>query len=134
MTASVASSSLAGRAATVGPTADELIEGRAGLRRSVRRPSVPDLEELGKSRIQMNELSIAHQGWLTKLSRGGLPNWNRRWFILIGGSLYYSRSDTPSAAQLHVFCELCVPAAVNAHCVTCPVVHHLLAPCLALNY
>ena len=47
-----------------------------------------------------------HQGWLTKLSRGGLPNWNRRWFILIGGSLYYSRLATPSSAELSCFCEL----------------------------
>ena len=40
-----------------------------------------------------SELKVAHEGWLTKQSKTGLPNWNRRWFILIGGTLYYSKSD-----------------------------------------
>ena len=91
---------------------DELIDAKSRLRTAVRRPSCPDLTSLqglvasapskepanmqAKSRFQRRELSIAHQGWLTKLSRGGLPNWNRRWFIQIGGSLYYSRSERPA--------------------------------------
>jgi hypothetical protein len=83
--------------------ADDLVRTRASLHKSVRRPS---LSSAGKDRFQRRELSITHQGWLTKLSRGGLPNWNRRWFIQIGGSLYYSRSPTPSPADLHVFAEL----------------------------
>ena len=83
----------------------DLVEARSKLRRCVRRPSRSD--NVGrKNRFQRTELSILQQGWLTKLSRGGLPNWNRRWFILIGGSLYYSRSATPSSSDLHVFTEL----------------------------
>ena len=62
------------------------------LRCSVRRPSVPgDMDAL--PRLVQSELKVAHEGWLTKQSKTGLPNWNRRWFILIGGTLYYSKSD-----------------------------------------
>ena len=44
-------------------------------------------------RLVQAELKVAHEGWLTKHSKSGLPNWNRRWFTLIGGTLYYSKSD-----------------------------------------
>jgi len=95
--------------ATSPVSAQALRDARSSLRLGERRPSVPldlaDLEKV-KSRLAQRELSISHQGWLTKLSRGGLPNWNRRWFILIGGSLYYSRSDAPTDRDLHVFSEL----------------------------
>ena len=91
------------RLSQIGP--EDLVKARESLRRSVRRPSENDLTN-NKSRFQRRELSITHQGWLTKHSRGGLPNWNRRWFILIGGSLYYSRSATPTSTDLHIFCEL----------------------------
>ena len=95
-------------------SADELRETRDSLRRSVRRPSETDLPELlsntpnaTKNRFQRRELSITHSGWLTKHSRGGLNNWNKRWFLLIGGSLYYSRQvAAPSSSDLHVFAEL----------------------------
>ena len=62
------------------------------LRLSQRRPSVPgDMDAL--PRLVQAELKVAHEGWLTKHSKSGLPNWNRRWFTLIGGTLYYSKSD-----------------------------------------
>ena len=51
------------------------------LRVSPRRPSVPgDTEAL--PRLVQAELKVAHEGWLTKQSKTGLPNWNRRWLIL----------------------------------------------------
>ena len=95
------------------PTAEALRSAKSHLRLGERRPSVPDLLDLGessgnldKSRFAARELSISQEGWLTKLSSGGMPNGNKRWFILIGGSLYYSRSDKPSSTDLQVFAEL----------------------------
>lgn len=83
---------------------DDLLNARGKLRRSERRPS---FELPLKPSFQRRELSILHQGWLMKQSRHGtVAHWNRRWFILIGGSLYYSRSAAPSVADLHVFTEL----------------------------
>lgn len=55
---------------------------------------------------EQQEITIVRQGWLVKQSRGGLPNWNRRWFMLIGGSLYYSKTDSPDMSNLSVFTEL----------------------------
>ena len=47
------------------------------LRLSQRRPSVPgDMDAL--PRLVQAELKVAHEGWLTKHSKSGLPNWNRR--------------------------------------------------------
>ena len=76
MTESSCSSSPQQQPSTPDPA--ELSIARAQLRRGVRRPSDPDLIGFApKSRIASVELSISHQGWLTKLSRGGLPNWVR---------------------------------------------------------
>ena len=86
------------------------------LKKSSRRPSVPiDMHTMEgpvtslnskPSRVQQLEYTIIKQGWLTKQSRGGLPNWNKRWFILIGGSMYYAKSESPDPLSLSVFTEL----------------------------
>ena len=74
------------------------------LRISCRRPSVPgDMD--APPRLVRSELKVAHEGWLTKQSKTGLPNWNRRWFILIGGTLYYSKTDR----SYMNFAEVCLP-------------------------
>ena len=78
-------------------------EGAPMLRLSQRRPSVPTMERL--SHFQERELTIAHEGWLTKHSKTGLPNWNRRWFVLIGGTLYYSKTSDEEH-QMQRFAEL----------------------------
>mmetsp|Transcript_60653 Transcript_60653/g.180418 ORF Transcript_60653/g.180418 Transcript_60653/m.180418 type:complete len:519 (-) Transcript_60653:992-2548(-) len=86
------------------------------LKKSSRRPSVPiNMSDLADTvtpvnskptRLQQLELSIVKQGWLTKLSRSGLPNWNKRWFILIGGSMYYTKTEAADPSSLSVFTEL----------------------------
>ena len=122
----------------------------ADLRISHRRPSVTGDTEGGDlvvvpgrplpagGRLVQVELKVAHEGWLTKQSKTGLPNWNRRcpppaahcplptahcplpaarcppptarcparWFILIGGTLYYSKPDR----SYMNFAEVCQPA------------------------
>lgn len=41
---------------------------------------------------------VGMSGWLTKQSKGGYTtNWNRRWFVLIEGSLYYTSSPVRAA-------------------------------------
>ena len=74
------------------------------LRLSQRRPSLPGAETV--NRLQERELTIKHEGWLTKHSKTGLPNWNRRWFVLIGGTLYYSKTSESVSGQMQVFAEL----------------------------
>ena len=86
------------------------------LKKSSRRPSVPiDMHAMEgpvtslnskPSRLQTLEFTILKHGWLIKQSRGGLPNSNKRWFILIGGSLYYAKSESPDPSSLSVFTEL----------------------------
>ena len=71
-------------------------------------PTSPNMaDELAAAPSSLIENIITQQGWLTKLSRGGFANWNKRWFILIGGSLYYSRSENPTAQQdIQIYTEL----------------------------
>lgn len=85
---------------------ESIDEGTPPLRLSQRRPSVPTEE--GLSRFAARELTIAHEGWLTKHSKTGLPNWNRRWFVLIGGTLYYGKTSAGSHEehQMQRFAEL----------------------------
>ena len=58
------------------------------------------------------------RGWLTKHSRGGFTsNWNRRFFVLNGSTLYYSRTEPSSPSMLKVFAQLadavCVEVAAS---------------------
>jgi len=49
---------------------------------------------------------VGLSGWLTKQSKGGYTtNWNRRWFCLIEGSLYYT-SGPDMHEEPKLFCHL----------------------------
>ena len=51
-------------------------------------------------------MTVSYQGWLSKHSRSSLANiWHRRWFMLIGGTLYYSKSESLDK-RAQVFAEL----------------------------
>ena len=77
---------------------------------SQRRVDLEQEEQEPSSPIQRREFSVAIQGWLTKHSKSGLPNWNRRWFVLVGGTLFYARNperaENAGQGEYVVFAEL----------------------------
>ena len=77
---------------------------------SQRRVDLEAEDASPSSPIQRREFSVAIQGWLTKHSKSGLPNWNRRWFVLVGGTLFYARNperaENAGQGEYVVFAEL----------------------------
>ena len=53
------------------------------------------------------EPTLARAGWLTKLSKGGfMANWNRRFFALVGSTLYYGASPAELCIEPKLFVRL----------------------------
>lgn len=57
--------------------------------------------------VAPGDIKVTMQGWLTKLSKGGFTaNWNRRYFVLAGSTLYYSEDPDKLQAKPKLFCEV----------------------------
>ena len=98
--AEVAAATAAARAAA------EAEEARQRRERQDAPKSANDQAEDDGAKPADAEDAIEIQGWLSKKSRGGFSNWNKRYFILAGSSLYYAKSGPPELAQLQLFTKL----------------------------